>query len=53
MVDAWFTIYHADAETTLQIYAECTKNLKHSEIISFEKFFEEQKEKQELQVTAN
>lgn len=44
---------HADAETTLQIYAECTKDLKHSEIISFEKFFEEQKEKQELQVTAN
>jgi len=41
---------HADAETTLQIYAECTKDLKHSEIISFEKFFEEQKAKQELQM---
>lgn len=37
---------HADAETTLQIYAECTKELRHSEIISFEKFFEKEKAKQ-------
>jgi integrase len=34
---------HADAETTLDIYAEATKDLKKSELISFEKFFNNQK----------
>ncbi len=35
---------HADAETTLDIYAEATKDLKKSELISFEKFFNNQKD---------
>lgn len=34
---------HADAETTLDIYAEATKDLKKAELISFEKFFNNQK----------
>ena len=33
---------HADAETTMQIYAEATKDLKKSEIINFEKYFSQQ-----------
>lgn len=37
---------HADAETTLDIYAEATKDLKKSELISFEKFFNNQKDAQ-------
>jgi len=37
---------HADAETTLDIYAEATKDLKKSELISFEKFFNNQKHAQ-------
>lgn len=31
---------HADAETTMDIYAEATKELKKSELINFEEFFE-------------
>lgn len=34
---------HADAETTLDIYAEATKDLKKAELNSFEKFFNNQK----------
>lgn len=30
---------HADAETTMQIYAEATKDLKKSEIINFQEYF--------------
>ncbi len=30
---------HADAETTMDIYAEATKELKNSELINFEEFF--------------
>ena len=30
---------HADAETTMQIYAEATKDLKKSELINFEDYF--------------
>ena len=42
---------HADAETTLQIYADATKELKKSELINFEDYFNalkgEQEEEQE------
>lgn len=38
---------HADAETTMDIYAEATKDLKKSEIINFEDYFNRQKKKQE------
>jgi len=34
---------HADAETTMDIYAEATKDLKKAEIINFEDYFNEQK----------
>lgn len=34
---------HADAETTMDIYAEATKDLKRSEMINFEDFFNNQK----------
>ena len=34
---------HADAETTMDIYAEATKDLKKSELINFEKYFSRQK----------
>ena len=34
---------HADAETTMDIYAEATKDLKRSEMINFEEFFNNQK----------
>ena len=34
---------HADAETTLDIYAEATKDLKKSELINFEEYFNRQK----------
>lgn len=37
---------HADAETTMDIYAEATKDLKKSELIRFEDFFTKQKEAQ-------
>lgn len=37
---------HADAETTLDIYAEATKELKKSELINFEEFFNNQKKAQ-------
>ncbi len=38
---------HADAETTLQIYADATRELKKSEMKSFEEFFRSMKEAQE------
>lgn len=34
---------HADAETTMDIYAEATKDLKKSELINFEEYFKKQK----------
>ena len=34
---------HADAETTMDIYAEATKDLKKSELINFEDYFNKQK----------
>ena len=34
---------HADAETTMDIYAEATKDLKRSEMINFEEYFNAQK----------
>ena len=34
---------HADAETTLQIYADATKELKRAEMINFEEFFNAKK----------
>lgn len=37
---------HADAETTMDIYAEATKDLKRAEMINFEDYFKEQKEVQ-------
>ena len=37
---------HADAETTMQIYAEATKDLKKSELINFEDYFAKQKKAQ-------
>lgn len=37
---------HADAETTMQIYAEATKDLKKSELINFDEYFAKQKEAQ-------
>lgn len=37
---------HADAETTLQIYADATKDLKKAELINFEEYFNAQKNKQ-------
>jgi len=33
---------HADAETTMNIYAEATKDLKNSEMINFEEYFNRQ-----------
>lgn len=30
---------HADAETTLQIYADATKEMKRAELINFEDYF--------------
>ena len=38
---------HADAETTLQIYADATKELKRAELINFEDYFNALKEAQE------
>ena len=35
---------HADAETTMDIYAEATKDLKRSELINFEDYFKKQKQ---------
>lgn len=37
---------HADAETTMDIYAEATKDLKRSELINFEDYFNAQKVQQ-------
>ena len=37
---------HADAETTLQIYADATKELKKSALINFEEYFDKMKNKQ-------
>lgn len=37
---------HSDAETTLDIYAEATKELKQAELTSFEEFFNKQKKAQ-------
>lgn len=37
---------HADAETTLQIYADATKELKQSALINFEEYFQKMKNKQ-------
>ena len=34
---------HADAETTMDIYAEATKDLKRAELINFEDYFNNQK----------
>ncbi|NLK75567.1 MAG: site-specific integrase, partial [Clostridiales bacterium] len=38
---------HADAETTLQIYTDATKDLKKSEMINFGDYFKAQKKKQQ------
>jgi integrase len=38
---------HADAETTLQIYTDATKELKNSEMINFEDYFKAQNKKQQ------
>ena len=38
---------HADAETTLQIYAEATKEMKRAELINFEDYFKTLKKAQE------
>ena len=38
---------HADAETTLQIYTDATKDLKKSEMINFGDYFQAQKKKQQ------
>lgn len=38
---------HADAETTMNIYADATKDLKIKEMLSFEQFFQSKKELQE------
>ena len=37
---------HADAETTMDIYAEATKDLKRTEMIGFAEFFEKLSEAQ-------
>lgn len=37
---------HADAETTMDIYAEATKDLKKSELSSFDEYFNKQKKSQ-------
>lgn len=37
---------HADAETTLQIYTDATKDLKKAEMINFDDYFKAQKKKQ-------
>ncbi|MCM1497500.1 MAG: site-specific integrase [Clostridium sp.] len=37
---------HADAETTLQIYTDATRDLKKAEMINFEDYFNRQKKKQ-------
>ena len=38
---------HADAETTLQIYTDATKDFKKSEMINFGDYFQAQKKKQQ------
>lgn len=37
---------HADAETTMDIYAEATSELKRAELINFEDYFNTQKSAQ-------
>jgi len=37
---------HADAETTMDIYAEATKDLKRAELVNFEDYFNAQKQAQ-------
>lgn len=37
---------HADAETTLQIYTDATKDFKKSEMINFGDYFKKQKKRQ-------
>ena len=37
---------HADIETTMDIYAEATKELKRSELVNFEEYFAKQKRAQ-------
>lgn len=37
---------HADAETTLQIYADATKELKQAELINFEEYFSKMRDRQ-------
>lgn len=34
---------HADADITMNIYAEATKDFKRTELINFEDYFKEQK----------
>ena len=41
---------HADAETTLQIYADATKELKRAEMINFEMYFDKLKNKQSKEI---
>lgn len=41
-----YILGHADAETTLQIYTDATKDLKKAEMINFEDYFKAQKMKQ-------
>lgn len=40
---------HADAETTLDIYADATKELKRAELISFEEYFNAHKKAQQAE----
>lgn len=41
---------HADAETTLQIYADATKELKKAEMINFENYFNRAKKQQKSDI---
>jgi hypothetical protein len=45
---------NADAETTMDIYAEATKDLKKAELIDFEAYFNAQKKDQKgIRITGN
>lgn len=44
---------HSDAETTMNIYAEATKDLKKSEMINFEEYFTKQTKAQSSVVSSN
>ena len=37
---------HADAETTMNIYADATKDLKKTEMLDFQQFFDQQQKEQ-------